>query len=356
MESINVNPSGVNPPNRFERIAVEEDFEQLGDEVDDLARRPGIRTEYFVDDSKTIVAENDSPDVRYHFTLNPYRGCAHGCPYCYARPSHEYLGWSAGLDFETKVLVKLRAAELFREWLARDQWQPESIGFSGVTDCYQPAERHFRLTRGCLEVALEACQPVTIITKNALVARDLDLLRTMAEQNLVQVHMSITTLERDLARAMEPRTSTPEARLRTIRELSDAGVNTGVMVAPIIPGLNDREIPGILREAADAGARTAGYILLRLPGNVRPVFLDWLARTQPQHQERIVSRIRATREGPLNDSQFCRRMRGVGPIAEQIADMMAVFSHKHGLDTEPPPLNISAFRRPRPISGQLPLF
>ena len=348
--------AAINPPNRFERIHVEDDFEHLEHDHEYLESLRTVRTEYFIDTSKSIVSENDSPDVPFRYSVNPYRGCAHGCAYCYARPTHEYLGLSAGRDFETKVFVKERAPELFRDWLARDKWEPELIVFSGVTDCYQPAERRFRLTRGCLDVALEARQPIAIITKNALVTRDIDILKEMSSWNLVNVGVSITTLDKSLATVMEPRTSTPRARLRAIRELHEAGIPTHVMVAPIIPGLNDSEIASILKEAKEAGADSAGYVLLRLPLSVRPVFLEWLERTQPTRSERVMSRIRATRHGNLSDSQFGQRMRGTGEIAQQIAQIMKVFSRKYGLDKKSISLETKHFRRPTPTSGQLRLF
>ncbi|MFG0336301.1 MAG: PA0069 family radical SAM protein, partial [Maioricimonas sp. JB049] len=289
-------------------------------------------------------------------SLNPYRGCQHGCSYCYARPSHEYLGLNAGLDFESKIFVKRRAPQLFRDWLSREKWEPELIAFSGITDCYQPAEREFRLTRGCLEVARDARQPIGIVTKNALVCRDLDLLQPMAEQNVVHVSISVTTLEAELARVMEPQTSTPAARLRAIRELSEAGIPVAVMVAPVIPGLNDHEIPAILEAAADAGAGAASYVLLRLPLTVRPVFLDWLERTQPSRYERVVSRIESTRGGKLNSAEFGKRMRGEGLIAEQIRQTFQVFSRRRGLTRRQRNLETSRFVRPQPSSGQLRLF
>ena len=261
---------------------------------------------------------------------------------------------SAGLDFESKILVKFNAPALLREFLARPSWQPEQIIMSGVTDCYQPAEREFRLTRGCLEVALEARQPIGIITKNALVARDLDLLREMARLQLLHVGISVTTLDADLARRMEPRTSTPAARLRAIRELSAAGVPVRVMVAPIIPGLNDLEIPTVLKAAAEAGATTAGYTLLRLPLTVKPIFLEWLDRNQPDARPRIESLIRSTRDGKHNDSQFGKRMRGSGEVAEQIERVFKVFAARYGLNTPMPPYNTADFRPPLPQSGQIP--
>jgi DNA repair photolyase len=236
------NPKGrgahIRPANRFERVHVEADYAQIADDEAFFEELGRPKTQYLPDDSQSLVAQNDSPDVPFRYSVNPYRGCAHGCSYCYARPTHEYLGLDAGLDFETKVLVKRRAPELLREFLARPSWKPEPITFSGVTDCYQPVERELRLTSRCLEVALEARQPIGIITKNALVVRDLDLLVHMAALGLVHVHLSVTTLDAALGRSMEPRTSSPAARLRAVRELADAGVPVGVMVAPVIPGLN----------------------------------------------------------------------------------------------------------------------
>jgi DNA repair photolyase len=245
---------------------------------------------------------------------------------------------------------------LFRQWLSRDAWQPEPVVLSGVTDCYQPAERHFRLTRSCLEVALEFRQPVSIVTKNALVTRDLDVLTELAALRLVRVALSITSLDQSLTRVMEPRTSSPEARLRAIRELNAAGVPAMVMVAPVIPGLNDSEMPAVLREAADAGAIAAGYVLLRLPLTVRPVFLEWLERTHPAHRQRVESLIRRTRGGELNDARFGSRMKGTGPLAAQIKQTFEVFSRRYGLSRKLEPLDLSRFQRPRPNAGQLRLF
>jgi DNA repair photolyase len=346
----------IQPANRFFALRREDDFEQVADDHDFLAELDRPPTEYLADESQSIVAENDSPDVGFRYSVNPYRGCAHGCSYCYARPYHEYLGFSAGLDFETKVLVKHRAPELLRNWLARPSWRPETIAFSGVTDCYQPAEREFRLTRGCLEVAAECRQPIGIITKNALVTRDVDLLQQLAAHHAVRVCVSITTLDAKLARAMEPRTSSPAARLRTIRELSDAGIPTQLMLAPVIPGLNDSEIPAILKAARDAGADGAGYVLLKLPNSVREVFLDWLERTYPDRAGRVEALIRATRQGRLHDTQFGRRQRGTGNIADLIADTFALWRKRLRYPERSEPLNRSAFRPPSPTTGQLRLF
>lgn len=264
---------------------------------------------------------------------------------------------SAGIDFETKILVKLRAAELFRDWLARPKWKPETIHFSGVTDCYQPCERQFQLTRRCLKVALEARQPVTIITKNALVTRDLDLLSEMAALNLVRVALSITSLQQELTRIMEPRTSTPKARLAALEKLSAAGVPTFLMTAPTIPGLNDSEIPDILRAGCAAGAQGASYVILRLPTTVREVFFEWLERQLPDHAEKVKGRIRATRNGRNNSAEFGKRMRGTGSIADQISQTFKVFAAKYGLDNSKlTPLDSSQFRPPKAASGQMSMF
>lgn len=348
--------SALRPPNRFGETHAHTDYEHFAEEPELLAELAVSRTVYLPDASRSIISENESPDLSFRYSLNPYRGCQHGCAYCYARPTHEYLGLSAGLDFEEKVFVKLAAASLLRDWLARDGYTPEPIMLSGVTDCYQPAERQFRITRACLELALAARQPVTIVTKNALVTRDLDLLAEMAARNLVAVAISMTTLRPELVADLEPRTSRPQARLRAMKQLSDAGVPTRVMVAPIIPGLNDVEIPAILQAARDAGARSAGYILLRLPYAVKPIFLDWLARTQPTHSERIESLIRSTRNGQLSNSEWGQRFRGAGQIAEQIQQTFNVFRRKHGLDQPQTPLDVSQFQPPIPASGQLRLF
>jgi DNA repair photolyase len=275
---------------------------------------------------------------------------------CYARPTHEYLGFDAGLGFETRIVVKENAPELFRDFLCRPSWVPEVIALSGVTDCYQPCERHFRLTRACLEVAAEARQPVSIITKNALVLRDLDLLAALAAEELVHVNVSVTTLDAGLARALEPRTSTPEARLRAVAELAAAGVPVRVMVAPIIPGLNDSEAPAILAAAKEAGARAAGHQLLRLPLAVATVFQEWLRRERPALLEKVLGRVRDARGGKLNDPAFGRRMCGTGEMAAQVRALFKLFARRHGLDGPLPGYDYSRFRPPRTRTGQLWLF
>jgi DNA repair photolyase len=348
--------SQITPPNRFETTHTQADYEQLAAE-DFADEQRKLVTEYIADQTKSIVAQNDSPDIGFRHSINPYRGCEHGCAYCYARPGHEFLGLNAGLDFETKIFVKHDAAALLREELNKPSWRgDESIMISGVTDCYQPAERKFRITRGLLEVLLEARQACGMITKNALVVRDIDLLRPMAQLRLVRVMLSITTLDHDLARALEPRTSPPAKKLDAIRALTAAGVPVGVMVAPIIPGLTDCEIPSILAAAAEAGAKTAGYVLLRLPFAVRPIFDEWLARNRPAQRDRVISRIRTTRGGEMYQTEWRVRQTGTGQYAEQIAATFKAFKKKHRLDGDLPPYDFTLFRPPRTADGQLTLF
>lgn len=346
----------VAPPNRFLPIHVEADFEQLAGDDELLAPERRVRTQFFEDASQSIIASNDSPDIPFRYSVNPYRGCEHGCVYCYARPGHEYLGFNAGLDFESRIMVKTRAPQLLRDALCKPSWNGDFLAVSGVTDCYQPAERHFRLTRRLLEVAVEVRQAIGIVTKNALVARDVDLLAPLAAQRLTEVFVSITTLDAELARTMEPRTSTPAAKLQAIRTLSAAGVPTRVMIAPVVPGLTDHEIPQIMEAAAEAGATGAGYILLRLPLAVEPIFLDWLARNYPDKRERVESLVRQTRDGKLYRAEWGTRMRGTGNYAEQIKQSFNVFRRKFGLDRPPPEFDLTLFRPPRASNGQTTLF
>ncbi len=347
--------SHLDPPNRFENTHAVPDLEHLEWDEEYLHQREHRPIELIEDSSQTIVSENNSPDIPFRYSVNPYRGCIHGCSYCYARNSHEYLGLNAGLDFETKIVVKRDAPALLRKFLSRRSWQSEPIAYSGVTDCYQPIERELGLTRQCLEVADEYNQPVTLITKNALVVRDKQLLASLASRNLVHVAISITTLEPQLAREMEPRTSIPAARLRAIELLAKEGIPVRVMVAPMIPGLNDHEMPQIMKSAREAGAQAAGYVLLRLPLTVEPVFLEWLRRTQPLKAEKVESLIRHTRQGGLNNSSWGQRMTGAGQIAEQIKTMFHVFQQKYGFKNFAP-LDCSQFSRPAPQSSQLRLF
>lgn len=339
--------TAINPPNRFEPLLVEPDadfaeFDEHGVPVE----RPHPQTKFYEDATESVLTYTDSPDLGRHWGLNPYRGCEHGCAYCFARPYHEYLGWSSGLDFETKILVKLRAPELLRGELAKPKWRAEPIGLSGVTDCYQPAERRFKLTRACLEVCAEFRQPVAVITKNFLVTRDRDVLARLAGHRAVAVHVSVTTLDAGLAAKLEPRAALPEHRLRAIRMLADAGIPVGVLVAPIIPGLNDHEVPAILDAVARAGAQAAGYVVLRLPHSVKDVFLAWLDTHAPTKKARVVDRIREMRGGQLYDSTFGARMRGQGIFAEQIRQMFAVATRRAGLRQQWIGLSGAAFRRP----------
>ncbi|QEG01771.1 Radical SAM superfamily protein [Stieleria maiorica] len=348
--------ANIDPPNRFEALHREPDLEHLEWDEEHLRSLTDRKIEYIDDASQSIVSQNSSPDIPFRCSLNPYRGCVHSCSYCYARPGHEYLGFNAGLDFETRIVVKRDAPRLFREFLSKGNWKPEPITFSGVTDCYQPAEREFRLTRKCLEVALECRQPISIITKNALVVRDLGILQQLAADKLVHVYLSITSLDPELSRDMEPRTSIPNARLRAVRLLSEAGIPVGVMTAPIIPGLNDSEIPQLLEAAKTSGAITAGYTLLRLPLTVEPVFIEWLRRVRPNHAEKVLGRLQQARGGKLNSSAWGERMVGQGMVADQIRNLFRIFRHKHGLDRQMPPYNCDLFRPPAAKSGQLRLF
>lgn len=337
-----------NPHNRFLPIAIERDAWTLADD-------PGPDTVLLRDSSRSILSTNDSPDVGFDVSLNPYRGCEHGCAYCYSRPTHEYLGMSAGLDFESKLIVKEDAAELLRDELMKRSWTPQPIAMSGVTDAYQPIERRLGVTRACLEVLAEFRNPVVIVTKSDLVTRDSDLLSELAEHRAAAVRLSITTLDRELARKMEPRAATPDRRLEAIRRLAEAGVPTGVMVAPVIPGLTDHELPSILAAAAEAGATSASYIMLRLPHGVKELFSDWLERNHPDRKEKVLGRIREVRSGRLNDPEFGSRMRGDGPYAEQIRSMFRVSAQRLGLGRRGEPLSTEAFRRPAP-GGQGDFF
>jgi len=345
-----------NPANRFLKVVQEEDFAQLelDDEFLEQLQRPATR--YFDDTSHSVISENDSPDIPFRFSLNPYRGCLHGCSYCYARPSHEYLGLSAGLDFETKIFVKRAAPKLFRNWLARPKYVCEPVMLSGVTDCYQPIERKLQITRQCLEVAMEAHQPMSLITKNALITRDADLLSRLASMNLCRVAISINSLDQSLTKTLEPACSAPAARLEAIRKLTAAGVPVHAMVAPIIPGLNDSEMPAVLKAAADAGARSASYTMIRLPLAVETIFLDWIKRHRPTHADKIESRLRSVRDGKLSQSEFRIRMRGTGPIADQINALFKLTRQRCGLAATLPASRTDLFRPPTTSSGQMHLF
>jgi len=305
----------VNPANRFEKISFERD-EEISDE-----EYPSPKTEFYKDTSKSIISYNDSPDIGYETSLNPYRGCEHGCVYCYARPTHEYFGLSSGSDFESIIFVKTEASLLLRKELAHPKWKPQVIVMSGVTDCYQPFERRFQITRQCLEVLLDFKNPVGIITKNRLVTRDIDIFKSMAQYQGVRVMVSIATLDPHLARMMEPRASTPANRLKAIEELAKAGVPVSVNVAPIVPGLTDHEIPSILKAAADLGAQSAGYTVLRLPYAVKDIFERWLIEYFPERKDKVLNRLRELSDGALYDSSWGTRMSGKGLFAQHIRDM-----------------------------------
>jgi DNA repair photolyase len=342
--------AAINPPNRFERLSLAPAGEDFPRDPDDV--RP-VPTAFFRDASRSVLARNDSPDIPFTFSLNPYRGCEHGCAYCYARPSHEYLGFSAGLDFETKILVKEDAPELLRREMGNRSWEPQMVALSGNTDPYQPVERRLRITRRCLEVFLDMRNPVGIITKNALVLRDLDLISALASMNLAAVTISITSLREELVRTLEPRTSTPASRLDAIGKLASAGVPTAVFIAPVIPGLNDHEIPAILAEAAERGASSASCTLLRLPGPVEPVFLEWLRREYPAAAGKVEGRIRSARGGGLNDARWGKRMTGEGETAGAIHSLFRVAAARLGLNGKPATFDTSRFRRVTGGQGEL---
>lgn len=340
-----------NPKNRFERIEVVEDLSQLEDSEEPADERP--QTFYLRDSTKSIITTNDSPDVGFDASVNPYRGCSHGCSYCFARPNHEYLGFSAGLDFETRIMVKEDAPELLRKELSSGKWRPRTLAMSVATDAYQPVERRLEVTRRCLEVLAEFRNPVVVVTKNHLVTRDTDLLSELSKYDAASVAVSLTTLDEDLRRRMEPRTSSPRRRLAAIEKLSGAGVPVGVMVAPVIPGLTDHELPNLLEAAASAGATSAGYTMLRLPYAVAPIFEDWLARHFPERKEKVLNRIREVRAGRLNDPRFGSRMKGEGFYAGHVARLFRLSCRRAGVNGKRRPLSAASFRVP---GGQPALF
>jgi DNA repair photolyase len=335
-----------NPANRFERLrtVADADLEQPPDGED--GEPAPVPTLYLRDPTRTLLAHNDSPDVGFDTSLNPYRGCSHGCSYCFARPTHEYLGFSAGLDFETRILVKEDAPELLRKALASPRWKPQVVALSGVTDAYQPIEAKLRLTRRCLEVFAEFRNPVSIITKSALVARDADLLAELASVGAASVHISVTSLDDSLRRVLEPRASSPRSRLAAIETLAKAGVPVGVMCAPVVPHLNDAEIPAILAAAAEAGAREAGWVMLRLPHGLKELFADWLERHFPERKSRVMARVGEVGGGTLYDSRFHTRQRGTGVYAEQIRALFELSKRRARLTGGRIPLSTAAFRRP----------
>lgn len=350
-----------NPPNRFEATSIVQDdgaWEEIALTDPDFAPRR-TPTTWLRDESRSLISRNSSPDIGFSHSLNPYRGCEHGCAYCYARPYHEYLGYNAGLDFETRIMVKDKAPELLQSELGKKTWRPVALACSGVTDCYQPLERELLITRGCLAVLADFRNPIGIITKNALVTRDRDLLAELASHRAAQVVLSLTTLDPVLSSILEPRASRPAARLEAMRILSGAGIPVGVSVAPIIPGLNDHEIPALMQAAADHGASFASATLLRLPHAVKDIFAAWLDQFAPGKKNLILNRIRETRGGALNDSTFGRRMSGSGPLAGQIGQLVEISKRRAGFSGREKNFNhgrlsTAAFRRRMP--GQMELF
>ncbi|HEX7155004.1 MAG TPA: PA0069 family radical SAM protein [Thermoanaerobaculia bacterium] len=336
-----------NPQNRFETLEYVRDDEALPEDVE-----PSARTLYLRDPSRSIIATNDSPDIGFDASINPYRGCEHGCIYCYARPTHEYLGFSAGLDFETKILVKEDAPQLLREELNKKSWTPKVIAISGVTDPYQPIEKKFQITRKCLEVLADFRNPVGVITKNHLVTRDVDVFQELAKYDAAKVFVSVTTLDSKVARTMEPRTSSPEMRLAAIETLASAGIPVGVMVAPVVPGITDHEMPAILAAAKKAGAKWAGFVVLRLPWAVAPLFEQWLEEHYPDRKDKVLNRVRDLRGGKLYDAKWGVRGRGEGIFAEQIQALFDVACRKNGLNEDRFELSTESFRR-RGLQGSL---
>lgn len=318
--------------------------------------RSTVETVVTPDSTRSILAENDSPDVPFSRSINPYRGCEHGCIYCFARPTHAFLGLSPGLDFETRIFSKPKAAELLRRELARPGYEPEVIALGANTDPYQPAEREHRITRSVLEVFAEHEHPVAIVTKSNLVLRDVDLLSGMALRRLANVFLSVTTLDPELARTMEPRASTPEKRVAALRELSNAGIPCGVLASPMIPALNDSELERILEVCSEAGARSAGYILLRLPLELKELFREWLETHYPDKAAHVLNLLRQTREGSLYRPEFRERMRGTGPYADLLEKRFRVAAKKHGLDQRLAPLDPTRFKRPIQSGEQFELF
>jgi DNA repair photolyase len=352
--------AGLNPGNRFEDVRLHVLGEELDRQIVEHEREDGkpvkVERKVYTDRTQTIINRVErTSDVPFDWTLNPYRGCEHGCIYCFARPYHEYLGFSCGLDFETKLVAKSDAPDLLKRELASPRWKPEPIVMSAITDIYQPIEHQMRIARRCLEVLAECNQPVSTMTKSALVLRDTDLWAKLASNNAGRVTITLVTLDADLARTLEPRATSPQGRLRAIRELTAAGIPVTVNVAPVIPGLTDVEMPAILEAVADAGARRAAWVLLRLPHQLKDLFLDWLQRNvHPERAKKVESMIRQSHAGKLYRATPDRH-RGTGKLAEQIAQNFDVFTRRYGLNRDVRPLSGSHFRRPE-VGGQLRLF
>jgi DNA repair photolyase len=333
----------INPSNRFEVNEYDSSSEYL-DEIEE----ENIRTEYIEVYPKTIISKNESPDVPSPFSINPYQGCEHGCAYCYARNSHEYWGYNMGQDFESKILVKKNAPELLRTELSKKSWKPAPIMLSGNTDCYQPIERKLGITRKVLEVFLQFGNPLGVITKNALITRDIDILQELASKSLVKAALSINTIDEGLRSKLEPRTSSVKNRFRALEALSKACIHTSIMIGPVIPGLNSDHIPELIKRAADSGASDAGYIMLRLNGQLGTLFGNWLEMYYPDRKEKVLNLIRQTHGGKLNDSVYKRRMRGEGPYAEQINQLFKkTFAKEFGV-VEKFEYDLSLFNGGRP--------
>lgn len=334
-------------PNRFEKHNQEWEEEYL-----EHCRKEGVeansnKTRYLFTDPRKIVNKVNSPDVGMSYSMNPYQGCEHGCIYCYARNSHEYWGFNAGLDFEKNILVKRKAPELLEKQLRSKKWKAETIVLSGNTDCYQPAEKKYRITRECLEVFLKYKHPVGIITKNALILRDLDLLEQLQAHNLIAVNISITTLEEKTRRLLEPRTTTIKRRLETVEQLRKSGIPVNVMIAPVIPGLNSHEIIPLAKAAKEAGANSIAYTVVRLNGAIGPIFTDWIKKAMPEKASKVLSQIRQCHGGQLNDSRFGIRSKGEGPIATQIQNLIKIGKNRYFKDQSPTLLNTSLFEERR---------
>lgn len=338
----------VKTQNRFLKAQYSTDYPEGLDEP--LLSSP--ETQLFFEHSKTIVNKVSSPDLGMAWSLNPYQGCEHGCVYCYARNTHEYYGFSAGLDFESRIMIKRNAPQLLEKFLLHPNWQPVPISLSGNTDCYQPIERKLEITRALLKVFARCRHPVGLITKNSLVLRDLDLLNDLASDNLVHVYISITTLNEELRRVMEPRTASALKRLKTVEALAKAGVPVGIMNAPIIPGLNHYEIPAVIKAAAEHGARAAGMTVVRLNGSIGKIFEDWLKKNFPDRFSKVWNQVCSLHGGNVNDSQFGRRITGEGNIAEAIHQLYRAAKKKYLAGKSMPPLNLTKFRK----GGNLNLF
>ena len=340
--------SAHNPKNRFRDTHLEYDVDEQTGELN----RP--KTQLLTDHTSQIISRNKSPDISFEVSVNPYRGCEHGCVYCYARPTHEFLGMSAGLDFESKIVVKYDAPRLLRIALADKNWKPQPLIMSGVTDPYQPIEKKLEITRNCIHVMAECSHPLVIITKNHLVTRDIDLLSRLAEKNAVKVVLSITSLDPSITNTMEPRTSRPQKRLQAVRKLTDAGIPVHVNIAPVIPGLTDEDMVPIMEAAAEAGAKSVAFVNLRLPYSVKDLFVKWLDDHHPNRKEKVINRVKSLKNGKLNRSEFGERFRVEGAYGEQLKQLMEIHAKRLGLNQTVTRLNSNDFKRPE--TGQLNLF